>query len=310
MGVRETVFGSKEERRYFTKLQEAWGSKYHIYHNLPFLNVLKGKGALVDDSGNQFCLSDEEFDQLKKVSIDFTVCDKSDAPLVCIEFDGLQGGFNVGTEYRTRDGAYDRKGRRALLELKLRVAHGSLFPLFILCSDQFRGLSDAVRLTIADGLIGEVMAGRAKYERIHSGFDPTEYGMSQEEFDHLSPIQQTEIIEDWVIGIEVESDYAHNPIFTKVAELSERLGVTGYRTTFLNDEDRDPDEWVWVESGVEGPGGVSASAKLCLPNFRTPFCFFTVHIAEEIARLLALEKLRKQTTRRGRLRGSPQRNKG
>jgi hypothetical protein len=137
MGVHKTVFGSNEERRYFTKLQKEWGNKYHIHHNQPFLNVLTGRDALMDDSGNQFYLSDEEFDQLKKLSIDFTVCDKSDAPLVCIEFDGLQDGFNIGTTYRTRDGACGNPSRRALMELKLRVAHGSLFPFLVLGSDQF-----------------------------------------------------------------------------------------------------------------------------------------------------------------------------
>jgi hypothetical protein len=123
--------------------------------------------------------------------------------------------------------------------------------------------------------------------------------MSQEDFDRLDPFQQTEIIEDWVIGIEVSADCTYNPIIAKVVELSAQLGVTVYRTTFLNDKELNPDEWVWVGSGVEGPGG-SASAQVCLPNFKTPFCFFTVHIAEEIARLLALEKLRKQVKQRGR----------
>lgn len=225
--------------------------------------------------------------------IDFTLCDKLDTPLVCIEFDGLQGGFNVGREYRLRDTKPGRKSRRAFLELKLRVAHGSLFPYFVLGSDQFHGLSDAVRLTIADGLIGEVLSNRACQSRFGAGFDPTECGMSKEEFNNLSTAQQDDLIANWVTVVELENDYTHNPIFGRVAERSRELRTVGYEFTFLNGEGLDPDEWVWLECGVGNPNHGKATAKLYLPNFKTPYCYFTVHIAMEIAHLLALEKLSK-----------------
>lgn len=158
MGIRKTVFGSSLEKRCFRKLSETWGKDYHVYHNLPFLNVFTGRTELINDECQPFTLSDEEYDLLKKTSIDFTVCDKKDTPLVCVEFDGLQDGFNVGTNYHLRNGSLGRKARRAVIELKLRAAHGSLFPYLVLGSEEFRGLSEAVRLTIADGLIGEVIS--------------------------------------------------------------------------------------------------------------------------------------------------------
>jgi hypothetical protein len=212
MGVRNTVFGSRMERKCFQKLNETWGKHYHIHHNLPFLNVFAARTDLVDDSFEPFKLSDEEYEQLKKTSIDFTVCDKKDKPLVCIEFDGLQDGFNVGSTYHLRSGAPGKKGRRAFIELKLRVAHASLFPYIVLGSEEFRGLSDAVRLTIADGLIGEVMSLRATHKRIGAGFDPSQCGYSTEEFDALSEAERSDIIGNWVTMIELESDYEHNPI--------------------------------------------------------------------------------------------------
>lgn len=295
MGVRKTVFGSREEKRYFTKLNETWRKEFNLYHNLPFLNVFTARDELLDERGIPFNISEDEFEKLKKTSIDFTLCDKGDRPLVCIEFDGLQAGFNVGRKYRRlRDATPRKKGRRAFLELKLRVGHGSVFPYFVLGSDQFRGLSDTVRLTIADGLIGEVMSNRACGDKIYSGFKPTDFGMSEEEFNGLTSLQQSDVIGNWITEVEIECDYTHNPIFRKVAELSKKLGVYGHEFTFLNNEDLDPDEWVWIECGVGTPNHPSATSKLCLPNFKTPFCYFTVHIAMEIAHLLALEKLSKQ----------------
>ena len=161
MGVRETIFGSKEERKYYTKLQRTWGSKLNIYNNIPFLNVFTAKDELIGENYNKFKITEEEYDQLKKTSIDFVICDKKDKPIACIEFDGLQQGFNVGRSYIASGERKERKSRKLFFELKLRVAHGSLFPYFILGSEQFKGFSDSVYLTIADALIGEVLSTQA-----------------------------------------------------------------------------------------------------------------------------------------------------
>jgi len=300
MGVRKTVFGSSLERSCFRKLSETWGKDYHVYHNLPFLSVFMGRTELLGPEMEVFKLSDEKYEHLKKTSIDFTVCDKNDQPLACVEFDGLQDGFNVGTSYQLRDGSSGRPPRRAMIELKLRVAHGSLFPYFVLGSEEFRGLGEAVRLTIADGLIGEVMSTRATRARIEAGFDPTQCGYTPEEFDALPAEQQSDIIGDWVTMIELECDFKHNPIVREVARLSSELHAVGYAVTFLNDGQRDPDKWVWLQCRVDNCPHGTATAKVCLPDYRTPFCWFTVHVAQEIAHLLALEKLRKKGKESGR----------
>lgn len=295
MGVRKIVFGSKEERKYFRKLRTTWGDKLNIYHNLPFLSVFTGREPLLDTKRlHIFKLTDSEYDLLKKTSIDYVICDKNDQPLSCIDFDGLQGGFNVGRNYVVPESKGDRKGRKVIFELKLRVAHGSGFPYFILGSEQFKGLSDSVYLTIADGLIGEVLSTNARIDTMNLGFDPCEYGYSEEEFDNLDELTKRNTIEDWAIGVEVESDYKHNPIFQKVAELSIETDSKGYRIFFMNEDDRDRNIWTWVECEVTNHKYGNAKAKIYLPNFQTPSCYFSVHLAQEIARLLALEKIRKR----------------
>lgn len=294
MGVRETVFGSKEEKKYYTKLQRTWGNKLNIYHNLPFLNVFTAKDELIDENCNTFKMSEEEYDQLKKTSIDFVICDKRDKPIACIEFDGLQQGFNVGTNYITSGKQKERKSRKIFFELKLKVAHGSLFPYFILGSEQFKGLSDSVYLTIADAIIGEVLSTQTCQKNISSGFNPTDCGYSDEEFENFSEEDKREIIENWFVNIEIESDYQHNPIFQKVAELTRETKSNGYSILFLNEDDRDSEIWTWVECKVENVKYGNASAKVYLPNFKAPSCYFIVHIAIEIAQLLALEKIKKK----------------
>jgi hypothetical protein len=188
------------------------------------------------------------------------------------------------------------------MQLKLRVAHGSRFPYLVLGSEEFRGLSNSVRLTIADGLIGEVLSLRAACKRIDVGFDPEQCGYSAPEFDALPASQQSEIIGDWVTMIEVESDFEHNPIVREVARLSSELQATGHSMTFLNDGKHDRDKWVWMQSDVTSRRYGTAVAKVCIPNFKTPFCHFTVHVAQEIGHLLALEQLRMSRDQEGKAR--------
>jgi hypothetical protein len=293
MGIRKTVFGSHMEKGCFIKLNKTWGKHYHVYHNLPFLSVIDPKIDLVEDSFKTLKLSEEEFEYLKKTSIDFTICDKKDKPLICIEFDGMQDGFNVGSKYHLRNGSLGLKERRAMFELKLHVTHFFHFPYIILGSEEFRELSEGTRLTIADALIGEVMSLRATYKRVNAGFYPSQCGYTQEEFEALSQEQQSEIIGDWLTTIEVESDFEYNPITKEVARLSKELHSYGYSITFVNDGTHDREKWVWVECGVNNYLGAE-TAKVYLPYFKTPYCHCTAHVAIEIAHFLALEKLRKK----------------
>jgi hypothetical protein len=298
MGVRKIVFGSKEEKKRFIQLQKTWGKKYNIYHNLPFLNVFTTKEDIFNNEYEPLILTDAEYDLLKKTSIDFTICDKNDNPLICLEFDGLQDGFNVGTTYQLRDGSSSLKGRRVLIELKLRVAHGSRFPYLVLGSEEFRGFSDALCLTIADGLIGEVMSMREVQEHVSAGFDPKDCGYSIEEFDPLSDTEKYEIIGNWIAQIEIESDFKHNPIVTEAARLSRELAVSGHSYYFSNDKGIDKEKWISLDCEVISALNGKAKANICLPDFKTPFCGATAHVAMEIAELLALDKLRKQVNQK------------
>jgi len=107
-------------------------------------------------------LTEREKGWLKKTSIDYTLCDELDKPIICIEFDGMQQGFNIGRNYHT-DIPSDQ-WRKTIFELKLNIAHSSSFPMFIFNSDCFKNLSNEIKLTAVDAIIGEVLVNLKWYE--------------------------------------------------------------------------------------------------------------------------------------------------
>lgn len=90
MAIRKNVFGSQNERKNFKSLDSKWSQRVRIYPNLPFLMV-------IDTSDIPLRESDEK--QLFKTSVDYTLCDENDRPILSIELDGMSHGFKVGKRY-------------------------------------------------------------------------------------------------------------------------------------------------------------------------------------------------------------------
>jgi hypothetical protein len=316
MGVRETVFGSNAERRHYYKLARQWGDKYQIFPQLPFLEIFTRENLFDWNTLKPFTISNREFNWLKKTSIDYTLCDENDKPLVCIDFDGLQDGFSVGTEYRFR-GNESCPYRCQWTEVKLKVAHGSLFPYFVVGYHEFKDFGD-LQLTMVDGVIGEVLAGMQVYRQSQEGFQPEAYGLTQEQFDALDPDRQALYQQDWFDGIHVEADMSHNPISIKIHEMQEKLhyianhkwlwhpqpdpAVTGpERQRLLNKASYCVCCcWLHSESTIKQADinnmGENAfvTATVWLPNFCGPFLGMPSMLAEKLSSLLAYYKASKK----------------
>jgi len=310
MGIRRSVFGSRSERRNYEQLCRQWGQKYRVYHNLSFLNVLT-VGELFDFSTwwnlTPLTLTDIEMSRLKKTSIDFTLCDYTDAPILCIEFDGMNDGFNVGTKYVAEHPP--DPWRETIMALKLKVAQGSLFPFVIVGSPQFEQIDKATQLTIVDGIVGNILAFRAVKERIDGGFNPQEVGHSQESFSDLTDAERHEVIQDWVLVAEIESEAQFNPICSQCAALEKQLGCYGLTvryTSYPNSEKvvslaqrrstvTEP-LLLGATVTVNDPQTGEISATVMLPNFQTigvkPFS-----LAQEIAHLMVLYEVKKRRER-------------
>ncbi len=178
MGVKKQVFASISERELYKKLSQRWGDRYRIYPNLPFLFVFDTENLIDWYIPAAFMVSDADYARLKKTSIDFTICDDTDQPLLCVEFDGMQQGFNTGTQYHSKQQTIP--WRRQYTELKLRVALGSFFPFIVIGSQYCRDLSREAQLSILDGIIGDILANRQKQAVIGKGFDPCVEILGQE----------------------------------------------------------------------------------------------------------------------------------
>ena len=136
----------------------------------------------------------------------------------------MQEGFNLGTKYRAAEPT--DPWRDTIMSLKLKVAHGSFFPYFVVGSREFKDVSEAVRVCIVDTIIGSVLAGKAMQERANN-FNPEDLEITNEEFDQLSDIDQDEFIEHWFIGVQVDMDATYNPVFQAEYDLWKDLTKIG-----------------------------------------------------------------------------------
>ena len=235
MGVNKTVFPSKGERASFEHLKSRWGDRYKIYPNLPFLTVFNTED-LFDISNwsdlRPITVSKDDFARLKKTSIDYTLCAPDDTPLICIEFDGIQHGWNQGSEYVTA--AESGEWRKQILSLKLKVARSSLFPCFVLGSSHFREMDTRDRLAMVDCIIGSVIAAKSVRERINRGVTPEDLGMSDEDFAKLGDLERQETIQDWLDAMELDAEVENNPLYEAIFRLNKELGVTGCEWRFID----------------------------------------------------------------------------
>lgn len=160
-------------------------------------------------------------------------------------------------------------------------------------------------MTIVDGIIGSVVSSSATQIMISEGFDPEIKGYSQDEFDNLSSSEQHDIIQDWVIGVEVDAELEHNPLSRKRAQEEYRLNVSSFRIEYLNYPEI-PAGITMSERVELLSGTILQGAKVTLgtndfgemegaawvPNFKM-VKYSPLGLAEDIAYLIALDKLRR-----------------
>lgn len=252
-----------------------------------------------------------EISRLKKTSIDYTLCDVDDRTLLCIEFDGLQEGINAGAHYHSTVVPGDI-WRQEITDLKLKVAHGSMFPFFVVSPSYFKDdLTTDTKLMIVDGIIGEVLAIRARTKIFEGGFHPEEVGWTQDEFNALPEWDQDEVVRDWALGIEVAADVENNPLVRKRWELMMDLDIKSYGHKPLyypavDDLDHSPDihslkhRIEQIDKAILNGSETTlytddfgeVKAKAWIANFKTPY-FSGIGLLDDISTIMAMEKLKK-----------------
>lgn len=220
--VRESIFGSRWERRLFTALDSAWPKKLDIYPNLPFLSVFDWSGIRVSEKERSF---------LKATSIDYTVClHGSDKPVLSVEFDGMGHGYSRGSQYiqfvQTND-----PFRAEKLALKLKIAEGLFYPLFVVSYDEAGELVENDRLSIAHGIVGDCM----KQRFMQSAIDER---AREIDFSAYPSDEQDLIAQNILVDVETELEFEWNPLFRAAAcAMSDALdaGMKSFSTMGLTD---------------------------------------------------------------------------
>lgn len=158
---------------------------------------------------------------------------------------------------------------------------------------------------MVDGIIGEVLAKNAVQERFARGFTAADLGIKDVEWDTLPPGHQSAFIEDLAIGVEIESDFEHNPVYREVAKLNKELGWPSASQRFVDAPgvERDSDGRRHEDPPVFGAQCVvrtedvgTVTRTVWLPNFQAPG-FIGLGLAEEMAHLIALDEVRRRRRR-------------
>lgn len=155
--LRPTVFHSKAERELFRALKSRWSPSYGVYPQLPLSNLFGDPPTDASEVEQRF---------FRASSVDYTLCDLHDAPILSVEFDGVGGGYSLGGKYlQSRDVANDSY-RKTKLEYKLGLAARLEFPFFVVSDEEARPIEAGETLTIVDGIIGSALTRRRERELI------------------------------------------------------------------------------------------------------------------------------------------------
>ena len=284
MKIRKTVFGSAYERALYKALVTRWSDKLRIYSNLPFFSIIEVSESDVPPNERNFLL---------KTSVDYTLCDLSDQPLLSIEFDGLGEGFSREGEYVPRYVSSRDPNREWKLGLKLQVCNQALYPLFIVSYKEATPIGRDLNVAIVDGIIGSYLAARGTQGRLDELYE-----LDRERFVQMPRHARDEYIQDLVFQAEIEMSLTWNPVSRKLAELQEFLAGKGIRTESwepLYEPEKGTEGWSWqrvkrvgCKATVQTPLG-PVTEVAWMRNIEGGGVFACVLI-DEIARLLAWKK--------------------
>lgn len=219
MAVKQNIFDNESEKRIFKHLNSTWKDKFNIYPQLPFSKIF-----IMESLKN---INEKEREYLLKTNVDYTICDKSDKPLMCVEFDGWSHGYS-------RDGEYIQiikdPRRKKKLELKLKIAREHSFPFYIISYDEISYISEKIHLTVLDGIIGQTMVGLFFQKKID------EY-LKDIDLNSMTEWEREVYLQNLVTDIECELELTFDPIAKKAAEIEwvvfEKKIATGWGYKFL-----------------------------------------------------------------------------
>jgi hypothetical protein len=301
MSLRNSIFDNKNERELYKNLKLRWGKILNIYPQLPFTKIF--------DINTLKNVNEKEKDFLLKTNIDYTICDKKDRPLICIEFDGMGYGYSRGGKYIPNPKVIPLEGReqrKKELELKLRIAKEHDFPFFVVSFNEITNMSEKIHLTILDSIIGRAIGRKRFMEGINRFLENLEDEINSikdeeqrynfildaittfEAMSDLDPIaKMTFEIEAILIERKILKErtfkFFTKPEVPKIKDLFDVKGLEKILEVYRNVE------WVGCEVSCETPKGI-VKKKVEVRNFEDEF-IEPCGIARSIAMLLAYHEI-------------------
>jgi hypothetical protein len=222
-------------------------------------------------------------------SVDFVFCDpKDDRPLLCVEIDGRARGYNAGARYLQRE--WPNPERRRKLTLKLKTALHFGLPFFIMSYDEANDISESLRLSILDAVVGEFVVRRqmgvkaGQYKSRPPGLPPSS-------FEELLSDERWLAFELWRISEEHVLSLEHNPAIKELhanglpfeprIRITDQEGLLRLDCTLFH----------WTRDG-EGDVAFEA-APVFVPHFDVAGCG-SREIAEYIAMIAAFDEARRK----------------
>jgi hypothetical protein len=140
---------------------------------------------------------------------------------MCIEFDGICKGYNKGDKYiqEEPDGL-----RKLKMELKLRIAKEHDFPFYVVSYDESDQISEEIRLTVLDGIIGQTLVHTNLLNKISE--------LDNNNTDIMNESDYKEYVEDLLLQAEVQLEFEHDPIVQKTGEMHELLLNAGINSCY------------------------------------------------------------------------------
>lgn len=238
MSLKECVFDGYHEKELFVHLNSMWKDNFNIYPQLPFTKIADIETLNISHNERDFIL---------KTNIDYTVCDKEDKPLMCIEFDGWSQGYNRGGEYIQ---IVEDQLRKKKLELKLKIAMEHRFPFYIISYNEKTYLLEKIHLAVIDGIIGETIAKMKFRDKINEYLED-----SKDTLSSMSEYERYEYIQDLVTSAEVELELKWNPISKKAAEIEgvliDKGIISGHSSKPLSKPELPEIKYIFDIKGIE-----------------------------------------------------------
>lgn len=224
MKIRDSVFGSPQERDFYSTLKSRWADKFNLYPSLPFTNIIDIQGADIKEGEKQY---------LFKTSVDLTLCGKeTDKPITSIDFDGLGHGFSHEGKYIQVRQSKD-PFRKLKFDLKLRVAQKTSYPYIIVSVEEAQPFSEDLELTIVDGLIGRILARKRfeellkerKEELVREGLEGfIDFVETKGMYEaHGQQYTYNDYLQDRIRCLEVMADFEYNPVSRQAWVLRDEL---------------------------------------------------------------------------------------